>query len=224
VGGFLVAVTALGVFAAYLSATAAPDTSWVVAARDLRIGETLEAGDLELVPIDLPPEQASHSFNVTDVLEGAVVVAPLQAGELVQQSDVAVSGGPGLHQISFALPAERALLGVIKPNERVDVLATYGQGTDAYTIVVARGALVLDESDAGGGDVTGSGGQRVFTLGVPEAEQALAVNHALNAGVVSLVRTTAAETAEDAPDRYRPSFEGPGTAGSGTAAQEQPDS
>lgn len=226
VGGFLVAAAALAIFAAYLSATAGPDTTWVVAARDLSIGQTLRAGDVELVPIDLPEAQASRSFNVVDVLEGAVVVAPLQEGELVQQSAVAVSGGPGLHQLSFSLPSERALLGVIKPNERVDVLATYGQGTDAYTVVVVRGAQVLDESDIGGGEVGGSSAARAFTIGVPRAEQALAVSHALNAGVVSLVRTTAADADEDAPDRYRPSFEGPGTADSGAGGdgQEQPDS
>ncbi len=53
VGGFLVALAAIGVFAAYTSATAEPVTEYVVAARDLTPGEQLTSGDVELVAIDL---------------------------------------------------------------------------------------------------------------------------------------------------------------------------
>lgn len=206
VGGFLIALAATGVFVAYTSATAAPTTSYVVVTRDLPFGHQLQPGDLALVPLDLPETVAARAFNDVDVLVGASLVSPLGNGEMLQQSSVTAAAGAGLVEVSFPIESDRALLGALKANERVDVLATFGSGQDAYTLTLVRGAILLGhDTESGGGLQGGSGSGRVLRLGLASTEQAVAVTHAVNAGIVSVVRTTALDPdAPPAPRVYAP--------------------
>ncbi|TML58120.1 MAG: hypothetical protein E6G17_12765, partial [Actinobacteria bacterium] len=55
VGGLLVAIAAVGVFGAWLSATAAPTSSYVVARHDIAPGHRVTRADLALVRLHLPP-------------------------------------------------------------------------------------------------------------------------------------------------------------------------
>lgn len=68
------AVAAVGVFAAYTQAKAAPATSYIVATRDISPGERLERQDVALVAIELPPEQRGRAFEDPDVLIGATTL------------------------------------------------------------------------------------------------------------------------------------------------------
>src|SRR5437773_538663 len=60
------------------------------------------------------------------------------------------------HELSFALPPDRAVGGHLQVGEQVAVLATFGTGTDARTELVAPRALVLAVERAPGG-LDGSG-------------------------------------------------------------------
>jgi len=202
VGAFLVTVAAVGLFAAFLTASAGPRTRYVVATRDVPVNTQLTAADLALVAVDLPPGQRARAFTDVAVLEGATVLGPLRRDDLVQASDVVAVAPEDGEQVSFAVPADRAVGGRLRAGERVDLLATYGSGTDAFTLAVVRDAQVLDVSDEESGLADDSA--RVLTIGVPAAQDSLRVVNAVTAAEVTVVRTTGLSRPGDLPTDYRP--------------------
>lgn len=202
VGGFLVAASAVGIFAAWSSTAGGPDERFVVARRALPIGHRIEPGDVAVQPMDLPASLARAAFSNPRLLVGSMVVGPVGKGELVQAGDVVESSGaPGQLEVSFAVERSRAVAGSLRPGEFVDVLGTFGAGGDTYTTTVVVGARVIAVDDGGGG--LAAGDERTVTLAVRTAGEARAVTHAVNAGDVTLVRTEppAADTnAADAAD------------------------
>ena len=191
VGGFLVAVSAVGIFAAWSSAAGGPDERFAVARRDLPIGHRIEAGDVTLQPMDLPTSLARAAFSNPRLLVGSTVVGPVGRGELLQAGDVVDSdGAPTDLEVSFAVERSRAVGGSLRPGEFVDVLGTFGAGGDTYTTTVVVGARVLAVDDGDGG--LAAGDERTITLAVRTADEARAVTHAVNAGDVTLVRSRAA--------------------------------
>jgi Flp pilus assembly protein CpaB len=203
VGGFLVALAALGIFAAWSSASTGPTATYVVARRDLPIGSRLTADDLTSLPMDLPDVVAAHAvFRSERPLIGSTTVGPIRRGELVQAGDVVRkrSAAPEL-EVSFELDDARALAGTLRPGERVDVLATFGAGGDTYTVAVVRQALVLDAGHGGGG--LAAADRDVISVAVPTAQDALALTHALNAGKVTLVRATGAAVSAEVGRTYQ---------------------
>lgn len=196
-GGFLVAAAGVGVFAAYLDATAGPSAEWAVAARDIVPGQELATADVGVIAADLPAALAGQAHADPEGLVGAVATAPLARGELIQASHVVPGGARvGREEVSFPIPSARAVAGTIEPGERVDVLVSL----DGVTDVVVRDALVSglvggDPGIAGGGDL-------VVTLALEQAVEALAVVHATHSGDVTLVRPTGRDLADDAPWRF----------------------
>lgn len=190
VGGFLVALAAVGTFAAYTGATADTRQRFVVARQDLPIGHRIRSADLGVLRMDLPPELEARATRDPAQLEGSVVIGPLAKGELVQASDVAPGGGPGESgpQLSFPIESARALDGRLEAGELVDVLATYDAAGSGRTVVVARAARVVDRSKPT--NTLGDGGNEVITLSLPTGADTLAVAHAANAGEITLVRVT----------------------------------
>ncbi len=199
IGAFLVVVAAVGTFGAYLSATAAPDTSYLVATRTFEIGQVIEEADLvgaeagfRAVPIDLPEEQAARALTsdpaVAEGLLGRVVVAPIVAGDLLQQTHVvtAADAGSGV-TMSFSLPADRALAGRVGAGERVDIIATYPTvgANGSETRLVARNVTVISAQSGG----EGLGGGRVtLTVELPDLVAAQAVQHAVDTAEVAVLR------------------------------------
>ncbi|MGH9154322.1 MAG: SAF domain-containing protein, partial [Acidimicrobiales bacterium] len=167
VGGFLVSLSAVGIFAGYRQATADDTRTYVVASSDLAVGHRIAAGDLDVVRLELPLPLRRLAYRDPGALEGATVLGPVGRGELLQSSDILVGDGPvgGGREISFAVEAARAVDGQLRTGELIDVLATFGSGADAYTVVVARRARIADRSDPVGG-LTGTG-EQVVTLSLP---------------------------------------------------------
>ncbi|HET9732695.1 MAG TPA: RcpC/CpaB family pilus assembly protein [Acidimicrobiales bacterium] len=184
-GGLLVALAALLTFAAYRNATSRRLTAYVVAGTDLEPGQRLSPADLRLEPMQLPASLASASaFTSVGQLQGAFVVAPLRAGDLVQASSVARSG-PDLVRISFAVDTTRALDGRLTAGDRVDVLATFGTGASATTKDIVPAAEVLAVRETAGS--LSSSPSLGVTLGVADTAEAIAVANAANAGQLTLV-------------------------------------
>lgn len=203
VGGFLVALAALGIYAGYLSSTRGPTTAYVVARRDVPIGTRLTADDLAALPMELPDVVARDAaFASEEALIGATTVGPVRRGELVQAGDVVKKrSGPGELEVSFELESARALAGTLRPGERVDVLATFGAGGDTYTVTVVRQARVLETSREGGG--LAGGDSDVISLAVASSEEAMALTHAVNAGKVTLVRATGSTVSGEVGATYQ---------------------
>jgi Flp pilus assembly protein CpaB len=183
-GGFLVAVAAVGTFAA---AGGGEDrrVAYVVARGDLAVGHRLKADDLATARLDVPDFVRARAFRSTADLVGAVVVGPVARGELLQASAV-VRGEVGGRQVSFPVDGARAVDGTLQPGEAVDVLVTYGTGEQASTAVVARRARVVRLRRPSG--TLSDGRNVVVTLSVDNDDQASALAHAASAGTVTLVR------------------------------------
>lgn len=200
VGGFLVALAAVGIFTAYTTATADQREEYLVASRDLTLGHRLTEADLAPMPMELPHDLQGRSYQDPSLLVGAVVIGPVAKGELLQASDVVARPGSAVgRELSFPIESARAVDGQLKRGELVDVLASYGTGTDAYTVMVMRGARVVDRSRPDrslGGDA-----DEVVTLAVPSRADALAMAHAVNAGAVTLVRSGEGADAGGGGDR-----------------------
>ncbi|HZU71720.1 MAG TPA: SAF domain-containing protein [Acidimicrobiales bacterium] len=200
-GALLVALAAVGTFAAWSGATADHRVAYVVAAHALYPGERLSPADLTTTPMLLPTGLAERrAFRDPGRLVGATVVGPVGAGELVQASEV-VTGVAALYadEVSFSIDAARAVDGTLQSGETVAVMATYGSSGDATTSLVVRAAHVVDvESASGtlGGQVT-----QTVTLGLDSVADALALVNAVNAGQVVLVREAAGGQSASAPYR-----------------------
>lgn len=203
VGGFLVTVSAVGIFAAYSRAAAGPTTEFVVATRDVPVGSRLTAADVTTLPMELPEVMREEAaFRRAGAVVGATTVGPIRRGELVQAGDlVQKRSATDELEVSFALESARALAGSLQAGERVDVLATFGTGGDSYTVAVVRQARVL-EVRRGSGSLAG-GDTDVIRLAVASSADALAVTHALHAGDVTLARTTGVAGSAPPGETYR---------------------
>lgn len=206
-GGLLVAAAALLTFFLAGGEDDGPDTTYVVATRDLRPGTPVGPDDIDLRPMSLSDEVAAGAFSDTDDLAAAMVLAPVDAGELVQASTVIASDAagaadiPDARQLSFEVGRSRAVAGRLEPGERVDLLATYGTGSDSRTTVVVRDALVVDMDSDGGGNLDIADAVTV-TLGLQSDLSVLRVTHALDSAAVTLVRSTARSDEPAGPDEY----------------------
>ena len=185
VGGFLVAVAAVGTFAVAASAGDGRRVAYVVARDDLVVGHRITAADVTTAPIDAPPFVAGRAFRRAADVVGAVVVGPVARGELVQAGSV-LRDAPEGRQVSFPVEAARAVDGGLQPGESVDILVTYGTGEHAKTAVVARRARVVRIRRPGG--TLSDGRTVVATVAVDTDDQAAAVAHAAGAGTVTIVR------------------------------------
>lgn len=199
VGGFLVALSTVGIFAGYTGATADARRPVLVASDNLPLGHRIVDSDLTVLLMDVPPALRARSYGTRSELVGALVIGPIGKGDLVQKSDVLRAEGQVSGQISFPIESARAVDGGLRPGEFVDVVATYGTGVEAYTVVVVRGARVAHRTTPRG--ALSESGNEVVTLALRDRADALAVAHAVHAGSMTLVRAGALDAGAPAPAR-----------------------
>jgi hypothetical protein len=210
-GGLLVAASVVGLFYASTRTESGPKESYVVAQHAIAPGTRLAPADLTSVALDLPPSLANRVFTDPAALDGATVIAPLAAGELIQASAVvAKPSSPGSREVTFGVP-RATLTPSLEQGERIDIVATYGSGTDAFSTVVLRQALVvaLDR----GRERVGDQGDAAVTVAVDDPADAVALAHAVQLAKLTVVRATGA-TASGAT----PAFRQPAPAGTPTTA------
>jgi pilus assembly protein CpaB len=149
--------------------------SVVLAAADLGPGTVLQADDLRVArfPRALAPAGAARDPTV---LAGRVLAAAVRTAEPV--TDVRLVGGgltellpPG--QVAAAVrPADLAVAGLVRPGDRVDVLAAgaaapTGDAGPAGAVQVAEAALVLAvPTGTGSGNEPGTGPAGLLVLAV----------------------------------------------------------
>lgn len=212
VGALLITAAAVGVFATYLRATAEPGTRYAVATEAIEVGTRIESEAMvaelfEFVPIDLPDGVRARAVREAQAsqLVGRVVAAPVERDDpLLATAVVDDAGAPGAEKLSFSLPAADAVGGTLDPGQRIDVLATYGSGAEAWTAFVARGVLVVDVTTPGDGMAAGD--EVTLTVAVSTLEDVQALGHAVRTAEVLVTRSTATtgDTAP-APPPYAPS-------------------
>jgi Flp pilus assembly protein CpaB len=182
----LVALAAIAAFVAARGSNVDHAPRYVVARHDLDVGRRLTRTDLGLASARLPDGVARRAYTTADPLVGAVVVAPIAKGELLQRGQVAdATRQPGRNQVSFAVDADRAAGGDLRPGDRVAVLVTpSGGGTPA---VVATDLEVIHVRQ-GGSQIEGSG--RLTVLVAADRDQIIGIARATNPDLVTVVRTT----------------------------------
>lgn len=191
-GGLLVAIAALVAWLAVDAGGHRPGRSIVVATRTISPGERIDASSLEVRTVTIDDALASRAFSSTTQLVDAVAIGPIGEGDAVPRSAVVQDGnGEHLRQFSFPVDRDRSLNGELRAGERVDVMATYGSGSDATTTVIARDALVLRVTDQKSGAL-GTSTKLILTIGLGSADQVLDAVHAAQVADLTVVRSTLA--------------------------------
>jgi hypothetical protein len=200
-GALLVATSVVGIYAAHRAGGASG--VYVVAARAIRPGDPFTPGDLTRTRVDLPPALRGRAFTAPSVLLGATALSPIEAGELVQAGQVIrKQGGAETAEVSFPIEASRIGSG-LRAGDRIDVVATYGTGVDAYSLMIGRDLQILSVARARG-TLGGESSAVVLTIALPGRADSLAIAHATRAAALSVVRTTGAATGAGDPTTYRP--------------------
>lgn len=194
-GAFLITAAAVGVFAAYLNATAEPTTRYVVATTDIPRGTIVTADLLDTVAIDLPETHRSSTVpagNIDSVI-GRVTLGPIRSGDLLQWTTVlSVEPPPGAATMTFSLPTSRvAHRGNLAAGDTVDIVATYGD----TTLYVARRVELLSNAVPGDSGIS-------LTIAVDDPGVGLAIANALDQARVYLLRSSPDTTT--APPPFRP--------------------
>jgi Flp pilus assembly protein CpaB len=143
------------------------------AARDLGGDRELTAADLVPAEVRLPASVARSYAGAGEDLEGAVLLRPLLAGELVPTGWLA-TGATAEEGRSMTIPVtpEHAVGGRLRAGDRVDVFGTFDSGSDrARTSLLVRDVEVLDLVEAGG-IVTGDEAIVGLTVAVSPQEAA----------------------------------------------------
>lgn len=206
-GALLITAAAVGVFAAYLNATALPSESWVVAASELAPGTVLDRAALDTVAMDVPVAQSQQlvpADRIDDVV-GRVALGPVRTGDLVQWTTVLADEAPdGASTFTFSVPASRvAFRGELAAGDTIDIVATYSD----TTVYVARDIALLTRPATGSGD-----GATTITIAVEDPTTVLAVANALDSARVFVVRSDP-DGGDEVPSPFRPQVDAGAGAG-----------
>ena len=196
VGALLLTVAGVGTFAVAGDRGDSSAVRYVIVARAVAPGARIAAGDLAVRELSLDPLVAENAFTDPARLNGAVALAPLGAGQLLQRAEVAtapvVDGQtlPPAHELTIPVPADRLPTG-LRRGERIAVLATYGSGTDARTVVTVQHAMVLAVGEAG--DTLAARGSARLTIALEIPTDVVETAHAAQVADLTIVRTTLAD-------------------------------
>lgn len=178
-------------------------TAVLVAAHEIRAGETVAASDFRSVRATLTPEVLSTVARAHDRhrFDGRIAATTMAAGELLTVRNLRRRAAPhGLRAMSIPIDPARAVGGHLVAGDRVDVLYA---GRESVSIIVAD-APVLAVDARGRGGIGESASPFTVTVAV-DARQSQLVAAAIADGEISLARTTgatpAAGTAPEALDR-----------------------
>ena len=193
VGGLLVAVAALGLFATARRSNSAPATRFVVATTDIAPGTRITAGMVGLQAVELPASLSQAAFGPSEDLDvlGGIAIGPIGVGELLQRSTIR-SGASGAgaaqrpYEVSFEVESSRALNGGLRPGESVDVVATVGTGTSAATSLILSATLVVAVDEPHTAALVSD--SVVVTLALDDSAAVVQLTAAVDSGQVTLVR------------------------------------
>lgn len=187
VGGLLVAISALGIFAAHRASTTETQTNWLVIRRAVPAGTRITADDLALAPMKLFESTTTRAVSDPRKVIGRVALVPLSEGDLVLRSSTAASvtdATTTARRVGLTMDVSDAVGGAITVGDRVDVVAV--PRSEGSTRVIVRGALV---SSLGGstGPSVGSSDELQLNLDVPTEEAARLVIDAHAKGGITLI-------------------------------------
>jgi len=169
------------------------ETAVLVAAHEIRAGETITPSDFRTARVTLTPDVLATVARAQDRrrLRGRIAGTTIAPGELVTPRVLRPRAAPhGLRAMSVPLDPARAVGGRLAAGDRVDVVFA---GREAVSIIVAD-APVLAVDARGRGGIGESSSPFTVTIGVT-AHQSQLVAAAVADGELSLARTTGADSA-----------------------------
>lgn len=169
------------------------DTAVLVAAREIRAGESVAPADFRSVRVTMTHDVLSTvvAANQRGRVHGRIAGSTIAEGELVTRRLLRPRAAPhGLRSMSIPIDPARAVGGRLAAGDRVDVLFA---GDRAVSIIVAD-AEVLAVDARGHGGIGESASPFTVTIAVT-APQSQLVAAAVADGGLSLARTTGAESA-----------------------------
>jgi Flp pilus assembly protein CpaB len=178
--------------------TGGDDHEVFVAAKDLVPGTVIDGDAVRIDRLDASAAVLATTFAAGELeeLQGRIVSTPIKEGSLVSRAAVDASeAGAAARSMSFPLPKARALAGALDPGDRVDVLAVRQDGTGAGYVTTDAEVLAVDGAHDG---PLGTDDDLTITLAV-DARTAVRLAGALQGGTVTLVRSTGAAAAPEAP-------------------------
>lgn len=174
--------------------------------------DSLGPHNLRVADLALPDELLDATYSDPAAMAGTVSRSHIQPGEIVHPGDVveataAQRAAAPAREVSLRIDHDRAVDGRLETGDRVDVLATYGNGVDALTFVVLADVPVLSVANLD--SRIGSSGTVVLTLALEQRRDTVALAHAVDNADLTVVRTTTA-SASDADvllSPFRPTVE-----------------
>lgn len=203
-GGGLVALAMLGVLVAPGEAETALE-QYVVATDDIAPGTALADAPLEPMAMQIPALVADRAVGSLGDLDEATSRTAISRGAIVLTDDVRRSpaGDDAGPEVTVTIAADRALGGTVLVGDTVDLVATYGSGTEGFSRLAAVGAVVLDVQSTASSLGIEAAVTLVLRLG--RTGDILPVVHAARADALSLVRSGRAIDPDAAFVPQRPS-------------------
>lgn len=190
VGGLLVAVGALGTWAAITSAGQTDDAHYVVADHLIAPGQRIASDDLRVESMDLPEGVRSSAFTDPGALVDSVALGPIGAGELLQSGSVSSpDDAEATAQLSFSVETDWAVAGALRVGDVIDVFTTDDRSTTAETRLVLNDVVVRRIS-APDDDGLGADRDQTITVGVTSPDTIEDAVTATRTGTVTVVRVT----------------------------------
>ena len=189
-----------------LAATALERTSVpvLVASHDLRAGERIDVQNVAVrsFPAAFVPAQALRPEQF-QVVVGQTLAYPLRSGQPLaavmlrkrRSADGSVSAllQPGKVAMSFAVNEVEGLSGLLRPNDRVDLLLTLQQATGPHTYALLRDAEVLAVgSHTSVPDEETGFAYGAITLAVPRSQEQLLTLARGHGGISVILRSASA--------------------------------
>ena len=176
----------------------------MVAAREIPAGATVAADDLRQMSLEGGALDQLLTREDLAALDGMVAAVTIPAGAPLRRSDLTEPAASGVHgrRISIPVDRQRAVGGDIDPEDRIDVIRVV-DGRASYLVSGARVLAVSDETNVGIGSL---GGFHV-TIAV-DADTALCLASAIDAGGLTVVLSTGQQPVATAPCQDDPPAEG----------------
>ncbi len=204
VGGLLVLVAVLLAWWAASGGDQPSGQPIVVAATPIAPGQVIRADQLATITADLPAPVASRTFTESSAVAGRVALGPLAPGTVIGSGSVSDSDPPrGEREITFPVQSAWALDGRLRPGDRIDVFATYGDGSTSQTMKVLAGVTVREFSVDDTRQI-GDGSGTTLTVAVGPSVSMESVVNASRAAVITVARvtTTAEGTSHDTTEGH----------------------
>jgi pilus assembly protein CpaB len=169
------------------------ESAVLVAAHEIRAGETVTEADFRPVRVTLTPGVLATVARAGEAsrLVGRIAGTTIAEGELVTRRTLRPRAAPhGRRAMSIPIDPARAVGGRLAAGDRVDVLFA---GEQAVSIIVADAPVIAVDARGRGG-IGESASPFTVTIAV-DARQSELVAAAVADGEISLARTTGADSA-----------------------------